>query len=47
VGRLFQIFVEVHDLQGTWINIWVHPVFYSVAKGVGYFPGDKTAGALD
>jgi hypothetical protein len=46
VGRLLQIFADVHDLQRVPVNTGVHPVSYSMAKGVGYFPGGKAAGAL-
>jgi len=46
VGKVLQIFAEVHDLQRVWLHIGVHSVSYSMAKGVGYFPGRKTAGAL-
>ena len=46
MGRKLEIFAEVHDLQRVGINIRVHPVPYSVAKEVGYFPWGKAAGAL-
>jgi hypothetical protein len=41
VGRVLQIFAEVHDLQRVWINIGVQSVSYSMAKGVGYFPREE------
>jgi hypothetical protein len=46
VGRVLQIFPEVHDLQRVRKNIGVLLVSYSMVNGVGYFPGGKTAGAL-
>ena len=46
MGRVLQIFAEVHDLQRIRVNIEVHPVSYSMLKGVGYFSGGKAAGAL-